>query len=465
MELVDYLGVLRRRWVLVLLATVLCSATAFGYSSLQPASYTTATRLVVSGLTGSGADDEMSLRKLAIDRAIIFTSFANTVPAAAAALATAGYSPTSGHPTVVVTADAVAPFITIVVTDQDPVRAAAVANAYVTSLPTVVARLSKLSSPVASQLSVLEPAVVPVEPGSPKPYRDGAGGLALGLLLGLGAAFLREGVDRTFTTSGAIEQDLGIDVLGVIPQEFDGHDLPTLSHPTSSRAEAYRTVRMNIQFAGPPHTLSRIVITSATQNEGKTTTATNLAVAFARSGQRVVIVDADLRRPRLASVFHLAEAGPGLAGCLENKTTLSDALRMIEPGLAVLPAGKPPENPSELLGSTRMTTLLQELSEQFDVVLIDTPPVLPVADALLLSINATGVVLVTRLDNTTKAQVRRTLVALRQLDVPLLGLVANGSRSDAEGAYHNYLATATQASKPTSLLLARKIRTGRQSLR
>lgn len=442
MELVDYLGVLRRRWILVVLAVLVCGGSAFAYSASQPKSYATVTRLVMSGLTGSGegsaTGDEVAQSRLAVERASTFMAFGNTLPAADAALSAAGYSPSGGRPTVSISADGVAPFLTIVATDHDPVRAAAVANAYAQSLPGVVARLSQLPAISSTVLTVLEPAYLPVTPLSPKPARDGAGGLALGLLLGVATAFLLEGLDRTYKNTDSLEQELDLAVLGVIPQELSSSSLPTRSHPMSGRAEAYRTVRINIEFAGSTPAPLRLVITSATQHEGKTVTAANLAVAFARAGQRVVLIDADLRRPQLASVFALAIPGPGLAGVLQTSGAVDEALWTVEPGLTLLPAGQPPENPSELLGSTRMTTLLDELGDRFDVIVIDSPPVLAVADALLLSINATGVVLVSRLDSTTKSQLRRATGALRQLDVALLGIVANGVRSTGRNDYHRY---------------------------
>ena len=467
MELIDYVRVLRRNWLLVLLVTVVCGGTSFAYSSTQPLSYSTVTRLVVTDPTAARATDEATPRRLAAERAVAFTAYANTAPALDAALTAARYNPAGVRPAVLATADGLAPFITIVVTDRDPVRAAAVANAYVSTLTDVVVRFGKLSPRAAPGLSVLEAAGVPTAPVSPKPFRDGAAGLALGLLLGLSLAFLRAALDRTVKDVDELAAALAVPILGVIPQELNGVDLPSRGHPTSGRAEAYRSLRVNLQLGGLAPSPARIVITSALQGEGKTTTAANLATAFARAGQPIVIIDADLRRPRLAAVFTLRDAGPGLSGVLADTASVGDALRLVEPNLFVLPAGPAATNPSDLLSSPRLATLLQELGERFAVVLIDSPPVLPVADSLLLTAQATGVIVVTRLGSTTSELAQRTLAALRRLEVPLLGIVANGARPTAMGGYsryrRGYLSTLYGTSVKASTGGARH-RTGRTAL-
>ncbi|MBW3638885.1 MAG: CpsD/CapB family tyrosine-protein kinase [Actinobacteria bacterium] len=179
-----------------------------------------------------------------------------------------------------------------------------------------------------------------------------------------------------------------------------------------------------------------MLITSATAGDGKTSVATNLAVAFAATGQSVVLVDGDLRRHRVGEAFGLPNDGPGLVGVLAGWATLDDALRSVQPGqLAVLPAGSTRDNPSELLGSTAMSQLLKELGELFEVVVVDSPPVLPVTDPLVLAVNATGVVVVVRLGETSREQLRRTIGSLQKLGVPLLGVVANGAVASSGPAY------------------------------
>lgn len=432
MELGDYLRVLRRRWALVALAALVCAGAAVGFSLQQTPVYEATARLVVSG---AAAEEQSSSRELAVELATAYAQFATTTPVVDEALAAAGGPPGAGRPEVIAVAEPSAPFLTVTVADPDPTRAAAIANAYARTLPGAVARLEGRSAG-AADLTVLTPAAVPAEPARPQPVRNGGIGLALGLMLGVGSAFLREALDRSYKHAEQLEEETGLSVLGVVPQELSGVALPTLAKPTSNRAEAYRTIRTNVQFAGPPHSLKTILITSATAGDGKTSVATNLAVAFAATGQSVVLVDGDLRRHRVGEAFDLPNDGPGLVGVLAGWATLDDALRSVGPDrLAVLPAGSTPDNPSELLGSPRMAELLKELGQLFEVVLVDSPPVLPVTDPLVLAVNATGVVIVVRLGETSRGQVRRTLGSLQKLGVPLLGVVANGALASSDPAY------------------------------
>lgn len=436
MELVDYVRFLRRRWKLVLLAMLVSTVSAYVLSDRKSPVYEASTRLIVSVPAEGSVVDELTKRTLAISRASVYATYASTRPAVDDALRRAGYAVEGVRPSVTAEAPEDTPFLLVRVTDYDPARAAAVAGIYVESLLDTVAQLDDAPQALPQTLSVVDPAAVPTEPSSPRPVRDAGIGLLIGLGIGIAGALTREALDRTYSDSDLLESVTDLPVLGVVPQELGKVRLPAVSDPESGRAEAYRTIRTNIQFAGPPTALKRIVVTSTLPGEGKTSVASNVAIALARSGQAVVLVDADLRRPQVASVFGMVVQGPGLAGVLSGRHTLAHALRVVDDGaLAVLPAGGTVANPSELLGGLRMTQLLEDLGSEFDVVLIDTPPVLPVSDALVLAVAATGVIVVVGLGKTPRERLQRCLGSLRKLDVPILGLVANGSVPSGDPAY------------------------------
>ncbi len=290
---------------------------------------------------------------------------------------------------------------------------------------------------------LVTPASTPAEPFQPTPVRNAVMGVVLGLLFGVGLAFLVEHLDDSIKGKEDLERAVhGVGVLGLIPlvgdwKERNRGELVSLSDPTSSAAEAYRILRTSIQFMGLDRPVQVIQVTSPSAQEGKTTTLSNLAVAFAASGLRTVAVDCDLRRPRLHEFFGVGNA-EGFTSVLLGQVAISKALQPV-PGqerLLVLPAGPLPPNPSELLSSTRTAGLLRSISEQADIVLVDSPPALPVTDALVLSQRMDAVVIVATAGTTTQKAAARAVEMLRQVKAPLVGAVLNGVGE--EGRYGSY---------------------------
>lgn len=222
-------------------------------------------------------------------------------------------------------------------------------------------------------------------------------------------------------------------------------ELVTLSHDRSGGAEAYRTLRTNLLFSAAAQSLKRIVVTSAGPSEGKSTTAANLGVAFAQQGYRVLLIDSDLRRPRLHKIFGSAQM-PGLTNVLSGGTTAMDAIVQTSvPGLSVLTAGTTPHNPAELLGSPRMREQLDKLAAAFDVIILDTPPLLVTSDAAVVSRYSDGALVVVRAGTTERQAVQDALKQLSAVGARILGTVLNDP--DAEAAkyagyytYSNYYA-------------------------
>lgn len=290
---------------------------------------------------------------------------------------------------------------------------------------------------------VVTPASVPSEPFEPRPARNIVLGIALGLIVGVGVALLAEYLDDSIKSKEDLERAMaGVPVLGLVPlvpnwKARDEGRVVSIQEPGSSAAEAYRILRTAIQFLGLDGKLRVIQITSPSPREGKTTTLANLAVAFASAGLRTIVVDCDLRRPRLHQFYGLTN-DVGFTSVLLGQSGLASALKPV-PGqdrLLVLASGPLPPNPSELLSSRRAAELIENLSSQADMVLIDSPPCLPVTDALVLSQRVDSTIMVATARATSRRAASRTLEMLQQVSAPLTGAVLNGVTADAGYGYY-----------------------------
>lgn len=290
---------------------------------------------------------------------------------------------------------------------------------------------------------LVTPASPAAEPFAPNPRRAGILGAFMGLMLGFGLAFLVEYLDDSIKGKEELERAVpGVGVIGMIPQvpdwkAKDRSRLISLTDPTSPGAESYRILRTAIQFLGIERQTKVIQMTSASAQEGKTTTLSNLAVAFANSGLRTVVVCCDLRRPRVHQFFGLDNA-VGFTSVLLGNVALAKALQPV-PGqdrLLVLASGPLPPNPAELLSSSRTADLLRNLAAQADIVLLDCPPVLPVTDSIVLSQRVDATVLVVSARTTTRKAAHRAAEMLHQVNAPLIGAVLNGV--DEESGYGGY---------------------------
>jgi polysaccharide biosynthesis transport protein len=437
-ELIDYVRILRRRWILIALILLACVAGAVLATKLTTPLYQTSARLIVNDSSTAGGVDEITGSQLADERAARFAQIIPTQPAVQAAMQQAqktdGPFSGTGSPTVTASSSETSPFVTITVTDTDPRRAQAVANAVAIILPKVLIGLNQPATS-AHEINVLNTAAYPTSPTSPKPLQNVLIGIALGLVLGAGAALILESLDRRLKDSDDVEAATGLTVLGVVPYEMPGEPIPAETHPMSVRAEAYRKIFTNLAFVtetGPPKS---IIITSATSSEGKTSLAVNLAIACASSGLRVVLVDADLRRPMVQTYLQTPEH-KGLVDVLAGITELSAALQYSDSGhFDVLTSGPVPSNPNQLIGSATMLRTIRQLERDYEMVIIDTPPVLPVADALNLSVKVDGVVIVTRLGETTRDRLKRTKEALLNVHAGVIGVVPNGAAQREDSAY------------------------------
>lgn len=275
-------------------------------------------------------------------------------------------------------------------------------------------------------------ALVPTSPIRPTPARNAALAAVAGLLFGIGLAFLVEYLDDTIKTKEDLERIAGgVPILGLIPsvENWKAGDeawVASREEPRSVPAEAYRTLRTAMQFVAIDRPVGMLQITSPSAGEGKTTTLANLGVALATAGQRVILVDCDLRRPRMHQFFGL-ENETGFTSLLVGDVPLSAVLQDV-PGtrrLRVLPTGPLSPYPSELLSSRRASVVFAALRAEADIVLVDSPPVLPVTDALVLFRHADAVIMVFSARKTTRKQASTALEMAHQVDAPLVGAVLN----------------------------------------
>ncbi|MCX7841048.1 MAG: polysaccharide biosynthesis tyrosine autokinase, partial [Anaerolineae bacterium] len=289
--------------------------------------------------------------------------------------------------------------------------------------------LNYLTPRSPSYITVIEPARVPTTPVAPNVPMTVMLAAAIGALLAIGGAFLIEYIDDTVKTPDDITQSLKMTLLAVIARiagDAPEEKLVAARHPRSSHAEAYRLLRTNIQVADVDRPVQTILVTSPNPVEGKSVTAANLAVVMAQAGLRTVLVDADLRRPTQHRLFRLTN-DIGLTNSLvQSAPNLDGYARATDvENLRVVTTGPLPPNPAELLGSKRMQKLVEALKDQADVIIFDTPPCLPLADAAILARQVDGVVLVTDAGKTRRDAVVKAKEALERAGGRVLGTVLN----------------------------------------
>ena len=314
----------------------------------------------------------------------------------------------------------------------------------------------------SSNVRIVDPARAPLAPSKPNIPRNLAMGLVLGLVGGVAFAFLLEGLDNTVRTPDQVELISQLPALGIIPMSATNalaektmpkgtaalatrtarpNEIGLVSHnrPKSEIAEAYRALRTSILLSSIGQVPKVLLLTSALPQEGKTTTSVNTAIVLAQKGGRVLLVDADMRRPSVHQTLKIRNRA-GLSTLLTGSSTMEDVAMPspMLPNLFVIPAGPPPPHPAELLGSSVMQSFIERWRTEYDHIIIDTPPVLSVTDAVLLSVQADAVVLVIRSAKTTKDALRRSRDILAQVNARVMGVVVNAIDLHSPDAYYYY---------------------------
>jgi capsular exopolysaccharide synthesis family protein len=430
MDLHSHLRVVRQRWWVVLATVTIALAVAALITVQTPPKYTSTVTFFVT-TPSKGVTDAyqggLFLQQRVKSYADLLTSdrLAQSVAADDPVGLTANeiQSRVSAHAGV----DTV--LLSATVTDGDPARSLKLTEALTSHFVKLVQQIetppTEKEAPIKIEV-VSGPRVNP-EPVSPRPARNLALAGVLGLLLGVGLSVLRGRTDNAVRDGATLARLTAAPLLGQVPYDGGAKSTPLIvgTAGQSVRAEALRKLRTNLRFVDVAEPARVIAVTSAVQGEGKSTMACNLSIALAEAGWRVLLVDADLRRPRAAHYLGM-DGTLGLTDVLTGEVDVGDVMQQWgERSLLVLPGGSTPPNPSELLGSKAMADLLGSLRDLADIVIIDTAPLLAVTDGVVVAVQADGALLVTRFGKTSRAQVAAATQALQAVAARTLGCVLN----------------------------------------
>lgn len=436
MTLRAYLRVLREQWLLVALFVVAATATAVVVTDLTPKTYqATAQVLVSSKATGNSALQQQANNYVqtqvptyakVIDAPDILRgvkSDLNLSLTDSQLAAKIDATSTTGESLVYVTA-----------TDPSPELAASLANSAAHNFVSFLHGVNK-----SVTLVVTGPADQPTSPVSPKPALNISLGVLLGLLLGAAFAVIRDLLDNRIKDTETLAKVADAPLMGTVVDDPATRRQPVASRGDnrSVRAENFRQLRANLQFANVDEYPRIIAVTSSIPEEGKTTVAINLASTLAEAGFSVCLVDTDLRRPMVAQALDLVESA-GLTSVLIQQIGLSEVLQDAGSNLFVLASGPTPPNPSEVLASAYVRDVVRSLLDKVDYVVLDTAPLLPVADGSEVAALADGTLLVVRHGVTTEPSVKRAREALRRVDATLLGVVLNRVPQRSRHADYGY---------------------------
>lgn len=424
----DFAQVLRARWKFICVVVAIAILGALAYVLLTPARYQASTRLFVSTASDGTNIDTNDGGLFAERRVLSYTQLLTGGILAQRTIDKLGLDMNAAQLQQEVTAEAPTDTVLIDVTvrDPSPVRARDIANALSDEFVVMAAEL-ETPDPGArpnARVIVQQRAGIPANPANPKRVGTLAIAAVLGAILGVLSAIIRDRFDDTVKRPEAIEEVTGVGVIGEIPAQGRGRNksLIAFGGDDSDIADAFRVLRINVQnleVADGPRVL---LVAGSEPGEGRTTTAVNLALALAESGSSVVVVDGDLRRPRVAECLGIT-GELGLSTVLAGGAPLRDTLAQTRfPRVTALASGSVPSNPTELLGSGLANSVLSELSTLFDYVIVDSPP-LSVKDAAILTGSTQGVLIVVRYGQTKRKELAQKIKVLRRAGAPLLGAV------------------------------------------
>lgn len=443
MPLQDFGRLIFARWLTILVTTALALIATIAFNMMTTPLFVATTRLFVSTSVGASANELYQGNRLSQERVLSYTELLMGKTLAQRTIDKLGLDTTAGElkSRVTATSKAETVLIDVQVFDESPVRARDIADALSDEFVVMVRDLEtpRPGAPPSARVVVEQRASIPEAPVIPNTKRNIAVGLVLGLSLGVALAILRDQLASTIKDREVLESITGVGVVGNIPLDKGRRDAPAISFETdhSAIAEAFRKLRTNLQFLAVDNPPRVIVITSSVPNEGKSTTAINLALALAEADHKVVLVDGDMRRPSIHKYLNLV-GSVGFSTVLSGGVPLVDALQETQfPNLTVLAAGPLPPNPSELVGSKAAKNTFRELTSIFDYVIVDSSPLLAVTDGTILSANVDGTFLIARFGQTKREQLAHAVGHLKDVGAVILGAVST-MQPPVRGDYNSY---------------------------
>lgn len=441
LNLQDFVKTLRTRWLTVCVTVVITLLAAAAVTLLTTPLYQASTRLFVSTNGGSTLAETYQGNRVSQERVVSYTQLLTGETLAQRTIDKLGLDMSAPELQSRVTAssklDTV--LIDVQVLDTSPVRARDIANALSDEFVVMVRELETPEDGTSPNARVVveQRASISDSPVEPQPPRNMAIGLGLGLVLGIGLAVLRDLLDITVKRREEFEEITKAGIVGSVPLDKERRKQAAIAFESDSSpiAEAFRKLRTNLQFLAVDNPPRVIVVTSSMPNEGKSTTAINIALALAEAEHNVVLVDGDMRRPTLHKHLDLVQP-VGFSTVLSGSASLEDALQETRfPGLTALTSGAIPPNPSELLGSLAAKKLLSEMRTQFDYVIVDSTPLLAVTDAAILAAGADGVLIMARFGHTKRDHLAHAVEALESVGARLLGAVFTMVPTRGSGSY------------------------------
>lgn len=459
MDLRDLLSVLRARWIAIVATAIVGGLLALGASLLTTPKYQARIQFYVTVAGGDTASAAYQGSLGAQQRVQSYAALVESTDVARSVVDQTGVQRSAEQvaSSASASADAKTVLLNVSVTDTEPERAVQIAQGYGSVLPEIINDLETPGGggPALAKLTVVNPPALPSAPIAPNTAQNIIIGMVLGALVGVTFALLAHAIDRRLKTKQQVESISRSPVVGAIPfrknedKEDGAEHIVPFREGHSPAAEAYRRLRTNLQFLNVDSPPRVIVLTSSVATEGKSETAVNLSLALAEAGNRVLLIEADLRRPRVVNYLSMPDK-VGLTNILTGQASFDDVRQQTRhDGVDLLACGPLPPNPSELLASEVARELFCELREKYDYVLIDSPPLLPVTDAALLARITDGALLVVRSNRTTTDQLGSAVENLKRADATLLGAitVANSPTRKGSADYYDSYYYSSQAAQ------------------